>query len=100
MRILRAWIFRERAVRGPAALELDVAERQIVREQAEVQFAVTEAGRIEHRLTAARSALREALTDATSPGVIDAAETRRLARVLVGAKINAAAHARHLEGLV
>lgn len=34
MRMLRAWLFRERAVRGPAAIELEIVDMQIQRELA------------------------------------------------------------------
>lgn len=96
LRLLRAWLFRERAVRGPAAIELDVVEHQLDREQAAVAHCAAEAGQIERKVDGAKRALGEALAD----GVIDAAEARRLARQLVGTSVAASHHHRRLEGLL
>lgn len=97
--MLRAWLFRERAVRGPSAIELDVVERQIVREQAAVSAEAGAAAGIEHRLQRVRDRLRAAMTDKKTPGVIDADETRGLARELVGASVDAHHHTAKLEAL-
>ncbi len=99
MRILRAWLFRERAVRGPCAIELDVVERQVAAEEQQVRCAVGEAGRIEAGLQRARDRLRAALTDRHSPGVIDAAESRALAGDLVRATVASHHHTKRLEQL-
>lgn len=95
MRLLRAWLFRERAIRGPAAIELDVVEHQVDREQAAVARCTTEAGRIEHEIDRTKRTLRAALAD----GVIDANESRQLARQLLGTSVAAHRHRGHLEEL-
>ena len=95
MRMLRAWLFRERAMRGSGAIELDVAERQVAREEAAVTAAAGEAGQIERSLDGAKKALAEALAD----GVVDQAEASRLARRLVGTSLAAHHHHVHLEAL-
>lgn len=99
MRILRAWLFRERAVRGPCAIELDVVDRQVTREEQSVQTAAGEAATIEQRLEHARKTLRAAMTDLETPGVIDADETRALARELIGTSVAAHHHTERLEAL-
>ena len=95
MRILRAWLFRERAVRGPAAIELDVVERQVDRESAAVSAAAGAAAGIERRIDGAKTSLRAALAD----GVVDASEARALARSLVRTSLAAHEHTCRLEAL-
>jgi hypothetical protein len=99
MRMMRAWLFRERAVRGPNAIELDVVDRQITREERAVGTAAGEAATIERRLHRARQAMRAAITDKKTPGVIDADETRVIARALVGTSVAAHHHTERLEAL-
>lgn len=95
MRMLRAWLFRERAVRGPGAIELDVVERQISREEQAVGAAAGEAAGIEHNLDTAKQNLRSALAD----GVITIDEARTLARSLVRTSVRAHQHTQKLEAL-
>ena len=99
MRMLRAWLFRERAVRGPCAIELDVVERQVAAEEQQLRGALGEAGRIETILQRARTRLRAALIDRRSPGVIDAIESRALAGDLVRATVASHHHTKRLESL-
>lgn len=99
MRMLRAWLFRERAVRGPCAIELDVVDRQITREQAAVTAASGAAAGIESRLHRLRQSFRAALIDPKTPGIIDAEETRMLARELIGTSVAAQRHVEKLEAL-
>ena len=96
MRVAWQWIFRERAVRGPAALELDVLEITLTREVAGVKQATGEAVDIADRLDAARA---ELAADLANDGIVDATEARRLARKLIGATIPAHNHIKTLEGL-
>lgn len=99
MRIVRAWLFRERAVRGPAAIELDVVERQVDRETAAVCTARDDAAGIERLLQNVRNAVQAAITDRETPGVIDSAETRKIARQLIGTTIAAHHHKQQLDSL-
>lgn len=99
MRVIRQWLFRERDVRGPSAIELDVVERQVTREEAGVCSATGEAATIEQRLQCVRNSVREALTDVATPGVIDATESRQIARQLVGVSVQAHHHTQTLEAL-
>lgn len=99
MRMLRAWLFRERAVRGPGAIELDVVDRQVTREEQAVSAAAGEAASLEKRLQRACARFRAALTDKKTPGVVDADESRGIARELVGAKVDAHHHTERLEAL-
>lgn len=99
MRMLRAWLFRERAVRGVSAIELDIVDNQITREQQSVSAAAGEAATIEQRLLRVRETLRAAITDKATPGVVDAAESRALARALIGTSVAAHHHAERLEAL-
>ncbi len=99
MRMLRAWLFRERAVRGPGAIELDVVERQVDRESAAVNAAAGAAAGIERRLQNVGEKIRAAMTDRQSPGVIDSAEARGIARDLLGTKVAAHHHTENLEAL-
>lgn len=100
MRVVRAWLFRERALRGPGAIELDVLDRQVTREQQQVGLAAGESARIERRLQRVRERVRAALVDRRTPGLIDATETRGIARELVGTSVAAHHHTRRLDGLV
>lgn len=95
MRLLRAWLFRERAIRGPAAIELDVAERQINREEAAVVEEAAAASLIEIRIDTARRTVREALAD----GVIDAREATAITRQLLDTATVAHTHTQHLDAL-
>jgi hypothetical protein len=99
MRVLRSWLFRERAVRGACAIELDVVDNQITREESAVGQAVSQAARLERRLEAVRAAMQAALTDAVSPGVVDRGEAHRIAQHLLTASIDARRHTQQLEGL-
>lgn len=97
--MLRAWLFRERAVRGPGAIELDVVDRQVTRELTALTAEAAAAAVIEHNLDRFREKFRGALTDQKSPGVIDAAESRALARALNGTAVAAHRHTGRLEKL-
>lgn len=99
MRILRAWLFRERAVRGPAALELDIVDRQVAREEVAGRAAAGEAATIARRLERVRAALRAAITDNRTPGIVDRDETRAIARQLNGTSVAAHRHTERLEAL-
>lgn len=100
LRMMCAWVFRERAVRGPAAIELDVLDRQITREAAAVSAEAGAAAGIEHGLDRIGADLHAALTDAETPGVITTAEARTLSRHLNGTKIAAHTHTAHLEAML
>lgn len=99
LRVMRAWLFRERAVRGPAAIELDVLQRQVDREHAAVSAEAGAAAGIEQRLDRVRQKLHAALTDDHTPGVVDEAESRVLARALIGTSVAAHHHTARLEAL-
>lgn len=99
MRMLRAWLFRERAVRPTGSIELDVVERQVTREEVAVRAATGEAVTIEQRLQRVRIAVHAGLTDKKTPGVLDGEETRRIARELIGVTVQAHHHTQHLEAL-
>lgn len=95
MRILRAWLFRERAVRGPAAIELDVVDRQISREEQSVKSAARETAAIERRLDKAKDNLRRSIAGRE----IDLHEARKLARTIVRTSVAAHHHTTQLEAL-
>lgn len=99
MRVMRRWLIRERALRGGAALELDIVDRQITREEKAVASAVDEAARIEDGLQRVRTAFRAALCDRKTPGVIDCREARAIGRAIVGTRVAAHRHTTHLEDL-
>ena len=99
MRILRAWLFRERSVRGPGAIELDVVDQQLTREETALRTAGTEAVAIETSLDRARRQVRAALTDPRTPGRIDATEARAIARTLIRTSVKAHHHTLNLEKL-
>ena len=99
MRILRAWLFRERSVRGPGAIELDVVERQVAREEQAIEAEATVAFGIEVRLDHIRQALHGALHDAATPGIVDTVEARALVRDLVGTSGVAHTRTQALEAL-
>lgn len=99
MRILRAWLFRERSVRGVGAIELDVVDQQITREETALRTAGAEAVAIKSSLDRARRQVRAALTDERTPGQIDATEARAIARILIGTSVKAHHHTAHLEKL-
>jgi len=99
VRILRAWLFRERAVRGPGAIELDVVERQVDREALAIGNALTAATGIARRIDRVRGKVRAALTDLKTPGIIDADETRGIARELNGTAVATHHHTAQLESL-
>ena len=96
MRMLRAWLFRERALRPGPAIELDVMERQVEREERAVSAAVDEAGKLERKLDSVR---RELACDLANDGVVDAVEANRLARALINAAVTAHHHKGSLEAL-
>jgi hypothetical protein len=99
MRIVRAWLFRERAIRGPSAIELDVVDRQVTREEDAVSAATEDAAQLERRLQRVRDKVRGAMIDPVTPGVIDAAETRAIARELIGTSVAAHHHTEQLKEL-
>ncbi|MBC7367548.1 MAG: hypothetical protein H7343_12205 [Undibacterium sp.] len=100
LRVIRQWIFGERALRGPAAIELDVLDQQVTRAVADVQQCAAESETIEHHLDHARAAVHAALTDAETPGVITAAESRHVFRELIDTTILAHAHTAQLQALM
>ena len=95
MRALRQWLFGERALRGPAAIELEVVDRQITREENGVQAATAEALALRDELTAARAERAADLKD----GVMDGKEALHLARTLMRCSIDANRHEKTLEAL-
>lgn len=95
MRILRQWLFGERAIRGGGAIELDIVERQIDRETAAVSAEAGAAAGLERRLQGVRDELARDLAD----GVVDLNEARRLARKLNGTAMEAHLHTQKLEAL-
>lgn len=99
MRIWRAWLSRERAVPGAAFLALDVAERQVAREERLVSHAAEEAVVIEARVSLVENVVRDSLADASSPGVIDAREVRQLRLALFGVRFSTHEHVKSLEDL-
>lgn len=96
MRMLRAWLFRERAIRGPSAIELDVVDRQVTREEKSVQAAAAEAEDIESKLQHVRA---ELAADMASAGAVDSREARRLAADLIGVSVTAHNHTQSLDAL-
>ena len=94
MRIASAWVFREQAIRGLGAIELDVLRHQVDREVDQVRLATSEAAGIEHRIEAAKSLMSHA-----AGGVLNAREFRGLARSLVGTSVAAHLHTHRLEAL-
>ncbi len=93
MRMLCAWLCRERAVRGPGAIELDVLDRQIQRERAAVGAEAGVAADLEQGLDHLGREIHAALTDAETPGVITTAEARAISHRLHGTKQAAHHHA-------
>lgn len=92
MRMLRAWLSRERTVRGAADIALDVAERQVSREERIGARVCVEAHEIDRRAEQARVCLTAALTDTQSPGVIDALEVKAVTVAILGVGIAAHEH--------
>jgi hypothetical protein len=99
MRMTRSWLFRERAIRGPSAIELDVLERQVAREERGLRTAVDESRQIEQTLQRARHKTAAALSDDNSPGVIDDREADDIARELLDGSVLAHRHTQTLEAL-
>lgn len=92
LRVLSQLIFRERAVRGPAAIELDVFALQVAREQSLLRTRRAESAAIEAHLEHIRNGLAAALTDAVTPGVITAAEAREVCGELIDTTLETRAH--------
>ena len=86
-------------MRGPAAIELDVLDRQLTREHVAVNAEAGAAAGIERGLNHLDTELHAALTDAATPGVITTAEARTLSRRLNRTKIAAHHHTAALESL-
>jgi hypothetical protein len=97
--VLSQLIFRERAVRGPAAIELDVFALQIGREQSLLRTRTAESAAIEAHLEHIRQGLAAALTDAKTPGVITAAEAREVCGELIDTTLETHAHTAALNGM-
>lgn len=95
-RMMRRWIFAERAIPGAPQLPLDVLDRIVTAEVTAVQASAAEAGTIEQGLTSLRHTVQAALTDKESPGVITEEESRTLCR---GLRDTAAAATSHRHGL-
>ena len=100
VRTLRAWLQGERAVRGAGDIALDVAQRQVEREQRLITRVSAGAEEIEHRVDRACAAVQEALTDAVSPGVIDRHEAPGVHRAVIGACLAAYEHKKTVGNLV
>lgn len=81
----------------PAAFELDVADRQLRRLNAEVQAATIEARTVDGGCSALAQLMRGMMQDTRSPGVIDDGEYRTIARYLGGVRRVARKHTRRLE---
>lgn len=92
LRVLFQLMFRERALRGPAAIELDVFALQLGREQALLRARTAESRAIEAHLESIRTGLAAALTDAKTPGVITAAEAREVCGELIDTTLETHAH--------
>jgi hypothetical protein len=99
MRMLRVWLLGERAVRGAADIALDVAQRQVEREQRIVTRVTAEAVEIEARVDQACAAVRTALTDSRTPGFIDAQEAKVVTRAVIGVGLAAHDHNKTLSHL-
>lgn len=99
MRMLRAWLTRERAVPGAATLALDVAERQVAREERLVGHAADEAAVLDQRLAKVETVVRDSLADASTPGVIDEGEVRQLRLALFGVRFSTHEHVKSLEDM-
>lgn len=99
MRMLRAWLTRERSVPGAASIALDVAERQINREECLVGHAAEEAAVLEKRVSQVENVVRDSLADASTPGVIDAGEVRQLRLALFGVRFSTHEHVKSLEDM-
>lgn len=100
MRTLRAWLQGERAVLGAAAIALDVAERQVEREQRLITRVAAEAVEIENRVERACLAVRAALGDSVTPGVIDAKEASLVTVAVLGAALAANDHNKTISHLL
>lgn len=96
MRVIRRWLFGERALRGPAAIELDVLDRQVTREENALRHATAEAETLTGQLAGTRTELASALAN---DGIVDAQEAASLARHLMDTSIAANAHRQTLEAL-
>jgi hypothetical protein len=100
LRTLRAWLQGERAVRGACDIALDVAQRQIEREQLLITRVAAEAVEIENRVERARLAIRAALADSVTPGVIDANEASLVTIAVLGAALAANDHNKTISHLL
>lgn len=100
LRVILQWIFGERALRGPAAIELDVLEQQANRAVRDVEQRAVESTAIEAQLEHARQHVHAALTDAVSPGVITAEESRALCGELIDLSLGAHTHTQNLKDMV
>jgi hypothetical protein len=99
LRVLFQLIFRERAVRGPAAIELDVFSMQLGREQSMLRTRAEESTVIENHLEHMRNGIAAALNDAATPGVITLDESRTLCGELIDTSLKAHAHTEQLKGM-
>lgn len=99
MRMLRAWLTRERTVCGAATIALDVAARQVAREERIVGHASSSALEIDQRVECAMGVCARSLIDAQTPGVIDAAEARQLQLALIGVSLATIEHTKTFEHL-
>lgn len=95
LRVLRTLGQRLRAMHGPAAIEVDVLDRQLDRAHVGVTAAADEAVVLEADFATTRADLRAALAD----GVITDAEARRLHRDLAAGTRHASAHTSTLKAL-
>jgi len=100
LRCLRQWLFCERPLRAAPALELDVLELQLNREQSLLIIRARESEVIEGQLDHLRAGIAGALTDAETPGIITALEARALAGGLITATLATHKHTQALEAMV
>lgn len=94
LRLMRRWIFQERALAGPGAIHLTVLERVVDRQGEALTTATATAEEIEERLAATQDHLRAALAD----GVVDPSEAATLTRALAGTVPLSRRHTAHLRG--
>lgn len=99
LKVILHLIFRERARRGPAAIELDVIAGQCERERTLLTDRSRESDEIEAALEQARVDLAAALTDAHTPGILTAAESRTVCAALTTVALTTHDHTAALKSM-
>jgi hypothetical protein len=99
LRVMRRWIFGERKLRAAPAIDLDVLERQVDREEKEITTACAASCEIATDLDGVNREVEAALNDAESPGVITREESCAITRHLLEAATKAHNHNESLRAL-